>query len=100
MAEISIPPDATYRIYSLSRLLWKIWDDEFIVYHPVSGDTHLLDHVSGEILKIIESMPATRPDLASHISIKYGMSLDEKLNEYIGELLVKLRELHLIEPVQ
>ncbi len=55
------------------ELLWQSWDDEVIVYNTASGQTHLLDALSGEALKEIESRPGTIPQLAKRLSDTLGL---------------------------
>ena len=98
-SNISQIPGTTYRIIRNCRLSWKLWDDEFVVYNPLSGDTHLFDSFSGEVLRSLELMPASQLELASRLSQETGVDLDEELNKRIGELLLKFSELNLIEPL-
>jgi PqqD family protein of HPr-rel-A system len=98
-SEISQVSGTTFRILHNCKLSWKFWDNEFVVYNPLSGDTHLLDRFSGEILKSLETKPASQLDLASRLNQESGMDLDEDLVKRIGELLLKFSELNLIEPL-
>jgi PqqD family protein of HPr-rel-A system len=102
MAQLRIQPHrkATFRIFQNSKLFWRVWDDEFIIFHPLSGDTHLLDYFSAEVLKSIEDAPAECAEIAAFISRKFEIDLDEKLVDRIEELLSKFSKLNLIEPVQ
>lgn len=53
-----------YRVAGDSDLLWKQWDyDEVLVFHCASGRTHLLDALSAEVLKQLESGPLTLENL-------------------------------------
>lgn len=97
--DISLISGATYRIFRNCRFSWKRWDNEFVVYNPLSGDTHLLDRFSGEILKSLQDMPKSQLDLAFSLSKEIGTNADEVLTKRIGELLLKFSELNLIEPL-
>jgi PqqD family protein of HPr-rel-A system len=88
-----------FRILHNCKLSWKFWDNEFVVYNPLSGDTHLLDRFSGEVLKSLETVPASQLDLALRLHQELGVDLDEDLTRRIGELLLKFSELNLIEPL-
>lgn len=39
------------------------WGDEFVAYHALSGDTHLLDAPTGQLLQALQHQPQTlEPD--------------------------------------
>jgi len=75
-------------------LLWKSWDGEFVVYNSGSGDTHLLDPLTAEVLKNIQQGPIAPAELAA----KLFVSDNESLDAYLSAVLRKLEELELIEP--
>jgi PqqD family protein of HPr-rel-A system len=80
-------------------LLWRGWDGEQVVFNTGSGDTHLLDLVSSEILKKLESAPASRINLETRIrSLAAANSLEIPAG-YMEGLLEKLQSLALVEPV-
>jgi len=77
-----------------------LWDNEFIVFNPFSGDTHLFDYFSGEVLKALEDSPSTCSGLVSLISNRFGIDANDELAGRIQELLSRLSDLNLIEPAQ
>jgi PqqD family protein of HPr-rel-A system len=97
--EFSQASGTTFRILRNCRLSWKFWDNEFVVYNPVTGSTHLFDYFSGEVLKRLEARPASRSDLVSRLSQELEIEPEDKLNERIGDLLLRFFELNLIEPL-
>ena len=50
-----------WRLVPGQLLRARQWDDEFVVYNDLSGDTHLLDAAAMDILLRIASGPG-RPD--------------------------------------
>lgn len=36
----------------------RSWGDEFVAYHALSGDTHLLDAQTGRLLQTLQQTPA------------------------------------------
>ncbi len=82
-------------------LAWREWDGEYVVYNPLSGSTHLLDLVSGKVLKAIEAAEAP-PDtstvcarIAAFLEIEPGPQVEEN----VTAILTRLDELGLIAPV-
>ncbi len=92
-------PTPVWGITKGCNLLWRGWDGEQVVYNTGSGDTHLLDWLSAETLKKLESAPASQHDLELWIvSLSEANSLKDPA-DYIGNLLKILSSEGLIEPV-
>jgi len=89
-----------WRIVPGVRLHWRSWEDEFVVYDSDSGDTHLLNQVSGDILKVLESESPTISDLAVRLAESQKVQPDGELSAYLERLLAKLERLGLIERIQ
>jgi PqqD family protein of HPr-rel-A system len=80
------------------RLLRRAWDDESIVYNTGSGDTHLLDHLSSEVLKSLEESPQNLPQLTARFSPILNVDSEQELASFLSDLLPRLQNLGLIEP--
>ena len=79
-------------------LVWRSWgEDEYVVYHPDSGDTHLLNGVSAEVLWRLESGPAGFRDLTCQVAEIMGISVDHQFETSIAKLLVYLDSVGLVE---
>ena len=87
-----------WQISSGCRLSWIAWDDEFVFFNAQSGDTHLLDVVSGEALKNLAAAPASIEDLGRIVHLRLGLPGEVSLLTHLTTLLPKLQELGLIEP--
>ena len=80
-------------------LLWRFWDGEFVVFNTGSGDTHVLDAFSGEVLKSIQQQPASAAEIAICLADSLALTLEEVPLERITEVLTEFHTLGLIEPV-
>ena len=49
-------------------LYWHSWGDEFVVYNSGSGNTHLLDVVAAQALKILDRAPANLLELSHEVA--------------------------------
>ncbi len=88
-----------WRVISSYPLAWRTWDDEeYVVYHPGSGDTHVLNAMSAELLRRMEDASTTRAELVSHCVEVLGIEPDEEFARQIDHLLNELNDLGLIEP--
>ena len=72
------------------------WDERCVVYHPGSGDTHLLNKVDLSVLQRINEKPTSAKDL----SVEFEWIFDDGAVQYIQILLSNLAELGLIEVVK
>jgi PqqD family protein of HPr-rel-A system len=85
-----VPPGTEFR--------WRSWEDEFLVYHGESGDTHLLNPVAASALRFLEHTAATAEDLAAHVASELGLAPGEALAGEMKTLLETFDELGLVEP--
>ena len=53
------------------------WDGDYVVYNPVSGNTHLLDIVTGEVLKMIATGPVHAQAIYSRVANFLELSADD-----------------------
>jgi PqqD family protein of HPr-rel-A system len=51
------------------RLLHRCWEDECVIYNDLSGDTHLLDEFTWELLRLLQAAPQTTPTLAEALGL-------------------------------
>ena len=79
------------------EILWRVWDEEFVVYNTGSGDTHLLDRFTGEVLLTLSESPATLTQLTERVCLKMDLDPQPEVSSYLHTLLPRLCELDLIE---
>ncbi len=76
------------------------WEGDCVVYNALSGNTHILDMVTGEVLKVIASGPVGTSALSKHVLNLLELPSDDgKVAQHVAEILSVLDELGLIEPV-
>ena len=81
-------------------LLWQSWDDnEYVVYSTASGDTHLINEVTAEVLRQLERSELDFSDLARNVATSLGTELDQQTETSIARLLVYLDQIGLVESV-
>lgn len=80
-------------------LIWRNWDEEsFLVYHTGSGDTHLLNRVTAEVLRQLERADADVGELAHRVAQSFEVEADDEFVQQIEQLLAHLDELGLVDP--
>ena len=80
-----------------TRLLWRSYDDHFMVYNCASGQTHYLNLLAAMALQQMEERPATIEDLSQRIRADAGVEDIAGLDQ-LPSLVAQLDELGLIAP--
>ena len=94
-----------------TQLFWKIvssgaignaleirgWDSEYVIFHPVSGDTHLVNHGAQVILQCLRIGTADTNHLVAHLAQHSGCEADDDLRMLTRKTLFDLERLGVIE---
>ena len=80
------------------QLLWRSWDEELVVFDPLSGDTHVLNPLAAEVLQVLESQAMDGEGLSQHLALAMDTQPNDTLRKHIQLLLTKFVSLGLIEP--
>ena len=84
------------------ELQWYSWGDEFSVYQTGSGDTHLIDLATADVIKALqratnESM--STDELACNLATVKEEECDQEWVQHIAQVLESLHHLNIIERV-
>jgi PqqD family protein of HPr-rel-A system len=90
--------NTVWRLHAEPPLPVRAWDGEVVVYNPLSGDTHLLDVLTGELLRVITARPADVGEVRAAAATLLDVPDDDRLGQHVGEALAALDEAGLIEP--
>ncbi len=88
-----------WRVSSRATLKWREWDGEWIVFHPDSGDTHLLDPFAARVLERLEAAPADAATLVQRLAESPAAPPAGDLPSMVEQLLRVFDDAGLIEPV-
>ena len=94
---MALAGSGAWRLAEGSSLVWKLWDDEYVVFDQGSGDTHLLDLVAGEVLRVLERQPETAGDLVRRVASALEIEADDALRRHVDQTLGQLHRAGLIE---
>lgn len=95
-----MPRSETWKICGDADLAWRQWDGDYVVFDPASGNTHLLDIASGEVLMTLLDGPASAERIAARVADLLEVGQDEPLGAAVAGILESLDELGLIEPAE
>lgn len=79
-------------------LSWRCWDGEYVVFNPASGNTHILDIASGEILMCLLDGRTGTETVSARLAALLEVDNDAEAEAAATRILDSLAELGLIEP--
>jgi PqqD family protein of HPr-rel-A system len=89
----------TWRLLQPAGLVWRCWDDEYIVFHPWSGMTHTLDATAGTVFELLLDRAATVRDLATALADLANTPDIDGLSAVVQQVLRRLDAVGLAEPM-
>lgn len=88
--------DGLWTLRRGQTLQYRHWDDEYVLYNDLSGDTHLLDDAAIVLLTALQRGPASRGGLVDVLCAEFDADPAE-LDSEADALLVHLKRLYLID---
>ncbi len=89
-----LPP--LWRVHGCDRQAIKIWAEDTVVFNALSGQSHVLNTLAGEILLCLLDHPVDRDGLATRLSATLDAAVDDQLRAAIDNALAEMDELGLI----
>jgi PqqD family protein of HPr-rel-A system len=77
--------------------LFQHWDGESVVYNNMSGETHLLEQNSAELLSSIQEQPLSYQSLFNMLITTSSERSHEEIENYLNNVLIHFQELNLID---
>ena len=78
---------------------WREWGDESLLFERFSGDLHLLDSTTAQIIKLLQEGEASAEELTEQLSNKLAiLAIEEKaeLSSFVRQALQQLSGLWLV----
>ena len=88
----SIPENANIAI--------ETWDESAIIYSSLSGETHLVNELACEVLKIFLAAPETFTTLITKLNMIFEVEDQADLELQIQKLIINFENLGLIESAE
>jgi PqqD family protein of HPr-rel-A system len=79
------------------ELLWAHWDADSSLYHGGTGETHLLDALSCEVVESLCQRPLPLAQLSRLLAERCDTEDDPAWQQKIARILQHLHALHIIE---
>jgi PqqD family protein of HPr-rel-A system len=77
---------------------FRQFDDEFVVYNDLSGDTHLLGDSAMHLLSVLQQGPHSSDALITALAPGVGSVRDDAFDAQARAVIAQLAALHLITP--
>lgn len=77
---------------------YRGWDDEFVLYAPHTGATHLLSAPAVHLLEQLRPGARSEPALAAALAAAFDLEPGMDLGQEVATLLAHLQALYLVEP--
>jgi PqqD family protein of HPr-rel-A system len=87
-----------WKVPDVNALVWRVWEDEFLVYNTISGQTHYLNLLAGEALRSLQAEAAHRCELVRRLADQFRIAEDSSPLQMIDRLIREFDELGLIAP--
>lgn len=88
-----------WRISGDEPLVWRVWDGVSVIYHPLSGDTQILDVSTAEIVRSIDRLQPSKGDLCAILARFLEVECDVEIEKAVTQIVGKLDDLGIVEPI-
>jgi len=99
MSSAALIAGARWRVPGADGFLWHDLGGIHALFNPRSGDTHLIDMFSRELLDTMAAQPATVDELAALFGTRLDLDPEGGLRERIVDTFVEFDRLGLIFPL-
>lgn len=86
-----------WQVHANVDKLWRAWGAHYVVFSPLSGETHVLDIVSGSVFERLTRGPAKSSDIHSEIADFLDVDMDPELTNAVDGILQSLEHIGLVE---
>jgi len=86
-----------WQVAAENELLFRSWDDEFVVYNGATGDTHLLGLIAAQVILKLQQTPADAVNLAEWVAPLQQIEPDDEFVLFIEQILTDFDSLGIIE---
>jgi len=89
-----------WRVVSAFECLSQQWDEEVVLFHSGTGNTHLLENKAYQIIRILQQAPDNTTGLIQSLSVHLPLLDQETLAAYVPRALKELQRLDIVETVE
>jgi PqqD family protein of HPr-rel-A system len=83
-----------------SLVCCRYWDDECVIYHQLTGETHLVNGIGAEIFKLISEKTATRTQLLENLDSVFELESNFDVEGFLDNLILQYQKLGLLDMME
>jgi PqqD family protein of HPr-rel-A system len=83
-------------IIHCAKIRFIQWDDDYVFYDQLSGDTHLLDGVSGELICALSEQAMSRAETLEKLAELFEDASEIEMENYLVDFIAKFQKLGLL----
>ena len=84
-------------IIHCAKIRFIQWDDDYVFYDQLSGDTHLLDGVSGELICALSEKAMSRAALLKKLNALFEAPSESEMESYLDDFIARFQQLGLLD---
>ena len=84
-------------IFKAAKIRSIQWDDDYVIYDELSGDTHLLDGVSGELICALSEEAMSRTALLKKLNELLEAPSESEMESYLDDFIARFQQLGLLD---
>jgi PqqD family protein of HPr-rel-A system len=73
------------------------WHNEYVIYECLSGDTHLLDEISGEVICSLSEQAMSMTEITKKLNGLFEDSSELAVESYLVDFIAKFKSLGLLD---
>ncbi len=82
--------------YKATKIRCRQWQDDYVIYDQLSGDTHVLDVVSGELICALSKQTMSRAKLLALLNDLCFDATESEIEGYLFDFIEKFELLGLL----
>jgi PqqD family protein of HPr-rel-A system len=84
-------------IFKVAKIRTIQWDDDCVIYDELSGDTHLLDGVSGDLICALSEKAMSRAALLKMLNELLEAQGESEMESYLDFFIARFQQLGLLD---
>ena len=94
---MDVEPSTQWLLPSADDLLWEQWEEDYTVFDRKTRETHLINELPAEILRLLSTRPATTEEITARLAQLCELANTPEWAEKIASVIDNLSSLGLIE---
>jgi len=90
-------PGTLWHIPSCGNLLWEEWETEYTLFNRHSGETHLINELPAQVLRLLAKQPTSAPQIAIKLARLCEVENNKQWLEQTSGIISHLASIGLIE---